>query len=911
MKKTERQGLKKAFAVFFPVMLIMLSSLLMFTANAGWQDFATPLLTLEAEDGVLAGNADVRGQKVGNLGQWGNNPEGSVTFKNIDIKESGEYILKVHYMSGSDDRYYILSAAGLDTTLPCPNTGSFDSVGSVLVTIMLEAGADLKIGSDWYAPDLDKVEIFEKDAFVFPEKNYANPENVTLKELLVIDTNNGVYSLLHKGEAVLKNAHGEALIDDKMISTDEFKAHNYKENCDGCITVTHTEHPTFKGSMIETFTFKDGYVLVDLMVLAENGKTISSNYISPMSVYKDGTSLEKGVFLQIPFDNDKWVEPKFIAQSDLGIETTSYEVGAYYSEKTGSGFVLGSVRHDVWKTGIDIYTEDGSFMGLNVFGGASDYQTRDKVPHGTLSGESIVSPTIFLGFFDDYRDGLTAYGKANTEIAPPKPSVKDVPFGYNSWGSMGTSVNYSSMVAVSTYIKNHLQESWQSDDAAVYVNIDSYWDYLVRNDYDLDMTLDEALASFVAICRENGQKAGIYFTPFATWLPNEEQLKENTMEGSSYTYYDAALRLPNGALYGNSLAGGFALDPTHPGTIKRIEDRFNYFIDLGFEYVKLDFLTHGALEGDHYDKSVSTGLEAYNGAMKKILELSSDKLFVNLSIAPIFPYQYADGRRISCDAFGSMDNTKHVLSYLSACFFEKEFYAYPDPDHIIVLGESEGVARMRVTSGAISGTSFLIGDDLSRIALASADHERILAMYGNKDVISVIKLGAAFKPLNAGADKRCADMYYHISAGKLYLAFFNFDPSDNTMELDLAPFNSEFSKGFSGKELWSGAVVSGDGSTFTFDLAGEDAAIFELTLKDGNHVAPPTPEDPSSPVTPENPSVSVPSAPTSDPSKDSDIGKEEDGISPAMLAGVIVGFVVAVGAFATVAIVLKKRKKDK
>ena len=913
MKRTERQRFGKAFVVLFLVVTTMLCSFFSFTANAGWQDFSTPLLTLEAEEGHLAGQAALRGEKVGNMGQWGNNPEGSVTFKNLNLKQDGEYVLKIHYMSGSDDRYFLVTAAGVETNLPCPNTGSFDKVGTVLLTVTLEAGGDLKIGSDYYAPDLDKVEIFEKDAFVFPERSYVNAENVTIENRLLLDTKNGVFSLLDGEKTVLKNAHGEAFVNGATLSTDDFKKHDYKQNCDGCYTFTHTEHPAFGGSMVQTFTLKEGYILVDLMVIAESGQTLSTNYMSPVSVYTEGISMENGVFLQIPFDNDKWVEPRFIAQSELGFETTSYEVAAFYDSKTSKGFVFGSVRHDTWKTGIDIYTENGTFKGLNVFGGVSDFQTRDKAPHGFISGGSAVAPTVFVGYYGDYKAGLTAYGKANTDLVPAKQSVKDVPFGFNSWGSMGTSVNYSKMVAVSTYIKNNLQQSWQSDGAAVYVNIDSYWDYLVKNDYDQEMTLDEALASYVAICRENGQKAGIYFTPFATWLGDENALKSTKMEGSDYTFYDAALRLQDGSLYGNSLAGGFALDPTHPGTIARIEDRFNYFKDLGFEYVKLDFLTHGALEGAHYDKSVSTGLQAYNSGMKRIHELAGDELFINLSIAPIFPYQYADGRRISCDAFSSKDSTMHVLSYLSACFFEKELYAYPDPDHILVLGESEGVARMRVTSGAISGTSFLIGDDLSKVAIASDDYQRLLDMYCNKDVISVIKMGAAFTPLDAGADKRCANIYYHVENGKLYLAVFNFDGWSSTLDLDLSTLLPALSEGFEGKELWTGSNLSCENGNLSYDLPEEDAVLFELTVKGGGAVDPTpdpsTSEDPSKEPTP-TPEVSgdpTASAPTSADGED----EGKDGLSSVVVGAIVCGVaaVIVVAVIAVVIVVLKKKKK--
>ncbi len=40
--------------------------------------------------------------------------------------------------------------------------------------------------------------------------------------------------------------------------------------------------------------------------------------------------------------------------------------------------------------------------------------------------------------------------------------------------------------------------------------------------------------------------------------------------------------------------GGLAMDPTHPGTQQRIDYYVNLFTNWGFDFVKLDFLSHGS-----------------------------------------------------------------------------------------------------------------------------------------------------------------------------------------------------------------------------------------------------------------------------------------------------------------------------
>ena len=67
------------------------------------------------------------------------------------------------------------------------------------------------------------------------------------------------------------------------------------------------------------------------------------------------------------------------------------------------------------------------------------------------------------------------------------------------------------------------------------------------------------------------------------------------MNGSSYNFSDAYLRTPGGNV--QTADGAIALDPTHPGTKQIINFYINEFTNWGFDYVKLDFLSHGALEG--------------------------------------------------------------------------------------------------------------------------------------------------------------------------------------------------------------------------------------------------------------------------------------------------------------------------
>src|SRR5262249_28034783 len=196
-------------------------------------------------------------------------------------------------------------------------------------------------------------------------------------------------------------------------------------------------------------------------------------------------------------------------------------------------------------------------------------------------------------------------------------------------------VTYSNVTAVSSYVKNNLQTNGFNNQGVVYINLDSFWSNLS----------DSELQQFVNFCHNNGQKAGIYWTTFVYW-GTASQGSHSFMTGASYRWSDAYLRTSTGLVQTND--NGIALDPTHPGTRQMINHYLSYFKSHGFDYLKLDFLTHGAMEGVHFDTNVVTGIQAYNQGMQSLASQNTGPMFLSEAISPIFPYQYPPARRIYC-----------------------------------------------------------------------------------------------------------------------------------------------------------------------------------------------------------------------------------------------------------------------
>lgn len=641
---------------------------------------------------------------------------------------------------------------------------------------------------------------------------------------LQYDLLDGSYALARQGVTILRKAYAAVRLDRDYTSADYQSRSIQAAPLRGAagtglkITVTHTapELPELR----QEFVLYEGrdYLLTQLTLCAKEGETAASNYLAPLSITQRGNvqaaSPRWSRFLEVPFDNDAWVtfETKSLFQ-----EGQSHEAAAFFEPDEGAGLILGSVTHDTWKTGVSFEGSFGNIRSLAAYSGANTALTRDQSPHGQVSGREVSSALLFIGVFDNWKEGMNTFAQANTDIVPKKESrLKSVPIGWNSWGSVQTDLTLGTATGISDYIKENLQPAWQAEGETVFVNLDSYWDNLT----------DEELKAFADHCRANGQEAGIYWSPFVTWY-GADALDTAYVEGSGNTvlYRDVILKKADGTPYGNDIDGCFPLDVTHPAVRARMKWMLNRLMDAGFTYIKFDFVVHGALEGLHDDPAVQTGIQAYNQGMAYLNELIGDRMLINLSIAPVFPYQYAHGRRLACDAFYAIKDTKYTLNALTYGFWEQELYAYPDPDHLVIWGRdgnaSENEARSRLTLGAIAGTSFLTGDNfISPAGDAEKADQRFRTLLTNPDILRVVKFGEAFTPVIEKHCPQSASIYRLEREGKQYVAVFNFSALPRYVKI---PINGSYS----GKELWSGKKKSGSAALGVW-LAGCDAALYEL-----------------------------------------------------------------------------------
>lgn len=580
---------------------------------------------------------------------------------------------------------------------------------------------------------------------------------------------------------------------DKLISSKDYAKSAYKTNTvsDGfgqgsVFQITYTSDSLPR--LVQTFyVYNDkDYILTDIQ-LEDAVKDVSSNYMAPVNIDRVGHLLPEGDnrALFVPFDNDAWV--RFQAHAFTFDKLRSYEVTAIYNNQTRNGLVIGSVEHDNWKTAVDMTKGDLNNIGsLVCYGGVADSLTRDTNVHGFLTGEKIKSPKVMIGFFDDWRTGMDEYGKVNAIIAPCKEWNKAVPFGWNSWGALQFNMRPNHVMEVSDYFKDKLQNNhFVSPDNLVYIGLDSGW----------NIFSEDELKAFVQKCKANGQIAGIYWTPFTDWGKNPEKDVEDAPGYKFKDIYIYAQGKPQ------EFDGAYAIDPTHPAIEQRMKATSDLFRRCGFEYVKMDFMGHGAMEGDKwYRPEIRTGIQAYNYGMVLLNKYFGD-MFLNLSISPVFPAQYAQSRRIACDAWNKIKDTEYTMNAVSYGWWIDNVYQFNDADHVVLRDATEGENRARITSAVITGL-FIAGDDFSKTGDKGVKARA--EKYLTNAAVNAVAIGKSFRPVEGVGVKSENQFVYTDNKGITYLAVFNYTDNDNNSAIPYERIGLDVNQVLKVTELWSG-----------------------------------------------------------------------------------------------------------
>ncbi|WPU92261.1 alpha-galactosidase [Mucilaginibacter sabulilitoris] len=636
---------------------------------------------------------------------------------------------------------------------------------------------------------------------------------------ILYDLANGTYTVYQGKYVAYSNVTATFKINNKTAASKDYTSRVYSEALvnDGfgrgtkhVITLTGKNLTTVK-QVFYTYANREFF----LTQIEATGKNLKSNSITPFSGNIPAvTGDARSIF--VPFDNDTFIRynaKPFVAP----FINMSAEVGAVYDNTTRNGFVVGSVEHEVWKTGVRSTAKTDSGNTVTVWSGYTEESvTRDNITHGEISGDLIRSPKIFVGYFADWRTGLEEYARANRIAEPPFVFnwTKPTPVGWNSWGVMQEKLNYEKATKVADFFADSLSNFRAGNTA--FIDLDSYWDFMLKGGLEGDYS---KLKQFADYCKSKGLQPGVYWAPFTDW--GWKGGPDRKVQGSNYTYGDLWTKVGNGF---HDIDGARAIDPTHPGTKQHIDLVIGKLRECGFKMIKIDFLGHATAESTHfYDPKVTTGMQAYREGMEYLINKLGDQMLIYAAISPsLATCRYVHTRRIACDAFKTIKDTQYTLNSISYGWWQTFLYNYVDADHVVLSTESKGANRARMLSAAITGT-FITGDDFSEHGQWSA---RAKAWYQNKELLKVIENGKAFEPVEGNTGENASEMFTRKIGNAVYLAVFNYSNEPKQLTIDAKRIGLSLQKKYIVREL-----LQGNQASMNIKIGAADAALYKLEVK--------------------------------------------------------------------------------
>jgi hypothetical protein len=749
------------------------------------------------------------GEKVGSLG-YGS----AVTINHVYAPADGQYLLTIVGCEGSGtQQYQVVADGGNPITVPLFGNNWYLATPPVATVVSLKAGSGntIQIGntSTW-SPDVVYIAVSPANvATTTPE-----PEIIEMssgRTQVRYDLSTGLASFSYDGAEKIASFYSQAYNGYTLYRS---IASNYRRTAQRIgdeetdITLKASDgSPT----MIQRFIVRDHYALVQVEL---KGANLSSNEMSPIVVNQSG-AVDLGEygdtrFLQVPFDNDAFYT--YNAAASNGLSTTGYEVGAFYDNTSRSGLIIGSVSHDVWKTGIAMTGNNNRLDSLSASGGANS--PWDQLPHASVRGNLLSSPLVMVGYYSDWRDGMENFAEVSSQITPKAGWNGPAPVGWGTLGNNETNLTYALQTEAADYFHTKLPQF--NNHGVSYMNFDAFWTNLT----------DDQLQAYVNHVHSQGQKAGIYWTPWVVW---DWTPLTNALDGApAYTVNDVVMKDHNG----NPIAAidsAWGVDPTHPGVRERINYYITKFKGMGFDYIKLDFLSHGMLEGGahngvHYDQKVRTGVQAYNAGMSYLYQQIGGSMFIDESIAPLFPYQYANARRVSCDTYGAIGDTSYEMNSESyGWWLAGRLYGYNDPDEIHLEGYTLNENKSRVTSTAVSGY-LLDGDDVTDSVAPALVQEWLT----NPNINLMPSLQLHFRPVEGNTGTSPVNVMVAERNGGYFIAVFNYDGSNPANEsVDLGRAGLDPSRRYQVTDLWTGKTSSASG-TLNLSLNPAESTIVYL-----------------------------------------------------------------------------------
>lgn len=615
-------------------------------------------------------------------------------------------------------------------------------------------------------------------------------------------------SVIVNGKTISVNDYPEAVFAKEAISDDLGKGLKY--------TLTYKDKS--KATLIQSFYIYNNqdYFITQLEILG-NGQQIATNYIAPLDLGKIAfDKIENLHTVFVPYDNDA-----FISYNSKKLDTISHnnsaEVGIIFNNTSRNGFIVGSLEHTIWKSAVKTINQNKA-ASFSAWAGYSEKEnTRDSIAHGIVKGDKVASPKFFVGYYSDWRNGMEQYAKTNRIVEKPYVFAwdKPTPVGWNSWGVLMEKINFENTTKVADFFADSVSEFRVGNTA--YIDLDSFWDNMVKGGFTGDFS---KLKEFADYCKKKGLEPGAYWAPFTDWGwkdgPNRKA------EGSDYTFGEMWTKTGNTYF---DFDGARAIDPTHPGTLKRVDYVINKLKECGFKMIKIDFLGHAAAEStSFYDQNVTTGMQAYKVGMEHLVNALDGKMLIYAAISPnMATSRYAHVRRIACDAWKTIEQTQYTLNSVNYGWWQTYSYDYIDADHVVFADVTEGENRARLISSVITGT-LITGDDYSKDGIWS---KRAKEWLQNKELLKIVENGVAFRPLEGNTGKLTTEVFEQKIGNNWYIAILNYSNMPKNYALPLQRLGVK-NGNYKLQDVFTSQNSEVKNNSIILSLGSKDARLFKI-----------------------------------------------------------------------------------
>jgi hypothetical protein len=238
---------------------------------------------------------------------------------------------------------------------------------------------------------------------------------------------------------------------------------------------------------------------------------------------------------------------------------------------------------------------------------------------------------------------------------------------------------------------------------------------------------------------------------------------------------------------------------------------------------------------------VQTGIQAYNMGMRDIVQKVGGRMFISLSIAPLFPSGYGNARRVSCDVKGHISggdqSTEYMLNSLTYGWWTDGSLYILDPDEV-VLGPvaDQGArnineARSRFLSDVIAGgmvldSSAYLDDPLARSLTK--------ATYLNPQLNRIAAEGKVFRPIEGDTGDHSTNAFVRSDNGTYYVAVFNFnEAAPARISIPLARIDQQLANAnVEVTDLSDGSSINSEAGNLVVNLESSASKMLELRMRD-------------------------------------------------------------------------------